>query len=298
VFILGAHDARVLAGIVLALAAALSFAAAGALQHRTTSKVARSANAGGLMPVLGLLPRLFASRVWWFGFGFNVLGFGLHSAALHLGSISVVQALLCVQLMFALPFARTAPLARDWFGTIAICLGISTLVAARGPVPQTMERAHLAPFVVLAGLCGVLLLVVTAKAFYRTALIGTAAGIGFSVTAVLIVLVAGQMVHNGWSAVFTSWQIYGLASSGLIAAVLVQDAFAAGSFPAALTAMTIADPLASWLWGAILFDAVPPTAPLALASLILAAALVGVGVSALANSPTLNVRLTLSQGGS
>jgi hypothetical protein len=291
----------VFTGIILALISALSFAAAGALQHRTTRRVALASVTGpnaGLMPVLGLLPRLLSSRVWWLGFSFNVLGFGFHSVALHLGSITVVQALLCVQLMFALPFAATAPLARDWFGTVSICLGVVTLVTARGAVPQTMNRAHLVPFAALAGLAAMTVLILLAKAFYRTALVATAAGIGFSLTAVMIIVVADQLVHFGWLAVLTSWPVYGLAGSGLIAAILVQDAFAAGSFPAALTAMTIADPLASWLWGALLFDLVPPTAPLAIGSLILAAALIAAGVTALANSPTISVQLKLSEPGS
>jgi hypothetical protein len=88
--------------------------------------------------------------------------------------------------------------------------------------------------------------------------------------------------------VFGHWHIYALAASGLVAAVLAQDAFASGSFPAARTAMTVADPpIAAWLRGALLLDQLPPSTVTALASLAAAGALISGGVALLAYSPTL-----------
>jgi drug/metabolite transporter (DMT)-like permease len=283
------------AGIILALLSALWFAAAGALQHSAARGIAleRGAVANEWLPVLGLLRRMLVSRIWWFGLSLNVLGFLFHSAALHLSSITIVQALLSVQLMFALPFAtaktRTTPLARDWVGTAAVCLGIVTLVAARGPVPQTLERQGLVPLfaAVAAVVMGLLIVLARMVRGARTGLVGTAAGVGFSVTATFIIIVADQIVHSGPLGVVSHWQVYALALSGLAAAIIAQDAFASGSFPAALTAMTIADPIASWLWGAMLFDRVPPADPKAIGSLTLAAVLIGAGVALLAYSPTL-----------
>jgi drug/metabolite transporter (DMT)-like permease len=282
-------------GIALALLSALWFAAAGALQHSATRSIALERGAvHGWLPVLGLLRRILASRVWWIGLALNGLGFLFHSAALHLGSITVVQALLSVQLMFALPFAtartRTLPLARDWIGTAAVCLGIVTLVAARGPVPQTLERQGLVPLFTAVAALAMAALLAAARLWHRTArtaLVGVAAGVGFSVTATFIIIVADQIVHSGPLGALSHWHVYALAASGLVAAVIAQDAFASGSFPAALTAMTVADPIASWLWGALLFDRVPPHQPAALASLTAAAVLISAGVALLAYSPTL-----------
>jgi drug/metabolite transporter (DMT)-like permease len=288
-----------LAGILLALLSALFFAASAALQASATRAIALKAPAPTgritrLLPVLGLLPRMLVHRIWWAGLCCNVLGFVFHSSALHVGSISIVQALLCVQLMFALPFAtarlRRPPLVRDWVGAAAACLGITTLVTARGSVPQTLDRSHLVPAVAITVVLTMGLLVAiaqVARATLRTALIGTAAGIGFSLTAVLIVVTADRLVHHGWWSLVTHWQVYAFLGSGLIAAVLAQDAFASGSFPAALTAMTVADPVAAWLWGAVLFDAVPPTTPVALASLAGSGILICIGVALLAGSPTM-----------
>ena len=195
-----------------------------------------------------------------------------------------------VRLPFATARTRSLPLARDWFGSTAVCLGLITLVAARGSVPQTLERQHLIPGFTALALLVMGSLVVAAKVLRstaRTALIGTAAGTGFSVTATFIIVVADQTVHGGPSVVFSHWHIYALATSGLIAALLAQDSFASGSFPAALTAMTVADPIAAWLWGALLFDQVPPSNPTAMASLAAAGALISAGVAVLAYSPTI-----------
>lgn len=306
------------AGIALALLAALLFAAAGALQHfvtrsvalatasqavpaetphahTSTARVARS----GWLPVLALLSRLLRSRIWLYGLACNVLGFVVHASALHLGSIIVVQALLAVQLLFALPFATIrlgrAPLARDWLGTLAICTGLITLLLLRGAVPQTVERRGWVPIVATTALLLVAALMATARTARladqtRTALVAVAAGIGFSVTAVFTVVVTDELARQGFWGTMLDWPVYCLALSGLIAALLVQDAFTSGSFPTALTAMTIADPLASWIWGAALFDAQPPTSPAALASLVVSGTLIVTGVVLLANSPTLDDR--------
>ncbi|MBB5873200.1 drug/metabolite transporter (DMT)-like permease [Allocatelliglobosispora scoriae] len=282
-----------IASIALGLLAALLFATAGALQHSVTRRVALARPPGhgaGWLPVLGLLGRVLRSPVWLAGLACNVLGFAAHATALHLGSITIVQALLAVQLMFALPLATartgSAPLARDWIGTICVCAGIGALVATRGSVPQTVERATAAPVLALAAVLLMTGLVAVARTRRhsptRTALVGVAAGTGFSVTAAFTVIVTDDLARG----MLLHWPLACLGLAGLIAALLVQEAFASGSFPTALTAMTIADPVMSWVWGAVLFDARPPASPAALAGLAASGWLIAVGVALLAYSPT------------
>ncbi|MFC7758494.1 hypothetical protein ACFQY4_11235 [Catellatospora bangladeshensis] len=166
---------------LLGLLAAALFAVAAALQHRVTRAVAhaRGDAPGRLLPVLGIVRRLLGSPVWLAGFCCNVLGFTAHAAALHTGAIGIVQALLAVQLMFALPmaYARTGrpPSARDWAGTAAVCVGLAVLVLARGGVAQTVRRGPL-PAVLVAAvvLIAVLLLLARSRSGQgvRTALAG------------------------------------------------------------------------------------------------------------------------------
>jgi hypothetical protein len=121
----------------------------------------------------------------------------------------------------------------------------------------------------------------------RTALLGLAAGTCFSITATFIVLVVRHIAAVGLWHGLLEWPTVGLFASGLTAAILVQWSFASGSLPAALTAMTVGDPLSSWVWSTVLFDAVaaPDASVFALAAG--AGAAMVTGVALLAYSPTL-----------
>lgn len=291
----GDHPAMI-AGYGLALASALAFAAAGAAQHSATHALARTrprpTGPARWLPVLAMIPAIAVSRAWWIGFSLNVAGFWLHSAALHLSSITVVQALLSVQLVLTVPLAtmrtHARPLARDWAGAAASCAGVAILILTRGGAEQTMGRAALVPVVLGFGAAAMAVLVASARFVprrTRTALVGTAAGVGFSLTAVLIVVTADRLIHSGWLSLLSYWSLYALALSGITAAVLVQDAFASGSLPTAMTAMLVADPVASWIWGALVFDRVRPS-PATLTAMAASAVLIGTGVALLAYSPT------------
>ena len=83
---------------LLALGAAL-FIAIGDVMHQ------RSAHEVTDEPVghAGLFLRLLRDRSWWLGSGVAAVGFALQAAALGLGSVLLVQALLVTSLLFALP---------------------------------------------------------------------------------------------------------------------------------------------------------------------------------------------------
>src|SRR5436305_14734185 len=108
--------------IALSLFAAMLFAVSAALQHHVARSTAlRRYRADGgrparWLPVLGLFWSLVRNRIWLFGAGVTTAGFLAHAAALRVGAIGVVQAVLVMQLLFALPPAtirrRPLPLRR------------------------------------------------------------------------------------------------------------------------------------------------------------------------------------------
>jgi hypothetical protein len=250
---------------------------------------------GRRLRVLALLRRLARDPLWLLGWVANLVGFAAQAAALHLGSIVIVQALLVTQLLFALPLsalpARRRPLRRDWLGTLAVCAGLATLLTVRGAVPQTTGRRSEVWLVgcVAAGLILLLLLVsrVATGQQYRTAAIGAGAGICFCLTAVFLVLIGDDVARGGAPAAVTDWPVPGLCASTLLGLVLVQRAFAAGTLPAAMTAMVVTDPVCSWIAGTVLFDAGPRWDAGMLAGSAAGVGLIALGVAALANSPTL-----------
>src|SRR4051794_8044850 len=95
--------------ICCAVVAALFFAVSAALQQSAARTAALAAPATGparWLPALALLRGLARNRWWLAGWAANICGFALHAVALHLGSIGAVQALMTLQLLFALPLAR------------------------------------------------------------------------------------------------------------------------------------------------------------------------------------------------
>ena len=279
--------------VALALLAAALFAMSAAVQQYA----ARSIALAGRFGTVSLLVRLVGNPWWLAGWVANVVGFGLHAVALHHGSIAVVQAVLVVQLLFALPLAavptRRWPLRRDWLGMAAVCTGLISLLVIRGGIPQTTARRADVPEVaaVAAGL--VILLVLLSRllrrhAQTRTAVVAVASGICISMTAVFLVFVTDDLAKRGLFAALHGLPVLGLAASTVLGLVLIQKSFASGSLATALTATTITDPLTSWISGGILFDVRPPLAGGTLVAGLLAGGLVVAGVALLANSPTLH----------
>src|ERR1700751_4446213 len=89
--------------VSLGLAAAAMFGAASGLEMRSTKEVAQPA---------GLSPRLLVDLVrrplFLASIGINVVGAGLQVLALHFGSLTLVQPLLVLSLLFAVVIAAAA----------------------------------------------------------------------------------------------------------------------------------------------------------------------------------------------
>jgi drug/metabolite transporter (DMT)-like permease len=301
----------VLLVVGLGLLAAFLFAASASLQQRAAQRANHGMSPGvvgavrtrwPVAPLLSLARRLLRSRLWLAGWATNLVGFLVQGAALHLGSVALVQPLLVTQLLFALPLAtlwtRRWPSRRAWLSGAAICAGVAVFLAVRGVAPLQSEpnRAR----IILAGLSSILVvgLLVSASARRRplvqAAMVAVAAGICFAMSAVLMKLTAEDLVERGTAATAVDWPGYALAVSTLTGLLLGQWAYAAGSLPAAVAAMTITNPVASYLVGVLAFHVALPTSPGALAAVSAAGALICVGVVGLSQSsivrPTLDGR--------
>ncbi|MFC9437853.1 DMT family transporter [Nocardia sp. NPDC057030] len=284
-------DVLALGTISLALFAALLFAVSAALQQGAARQAATEAGQGRFLVIVGIARRLITDRRWLAGQGANVAGFVVHAVALRLGAIAVVQALLVVQLLFALPFAaarrKRALLGRDWAGTVFVCGGLILLVGQSAPGhaevrPQMLPGVGAGVFLAIVALIAVSRL--THSPQLRSALIAVAAGCCFSTTAVLVVIATSALPH-------LSWALLGIPVSTVLGGLLTQEAYARGSLPTALTAMTITDPVLSYTAGLTLFAVTIHPRP---TLLTLAAALVITGIALLANSPTLHDELDRS----
>jgi hypothetical protein len=292
-----------LLGVVIGLTAALLFAVAASMQQQASRAVIaaggtrRDGREAGrvsvLLPVVGLMHRLVRTPFWLAGWLTNLFGFLAQAAALHLSSVALVQPLMVTQLLFSLPLvsarARRWPQARDWAAALTICGGLALFLSVRGTAP--IEGDANRPSIVLSGVC--VLLAVAALVLVahgrppalHAPLIAVAAGLCFAMSAVLMKLTTTDLLARGVAATAVDWPGYALAASTLLGLLLGQEAFAAGSLAAALAAMTIANPVASYLIGVLAFDVTPPSTSGELAAVAGAAVLVAAGVVALSNSP-------------
>ncbi|NUS42986.1 MAG: DMT family transporter [Mycobacteriaceae bacterium] len=268
---------------IFAIVAALLFALSASLQQ--TAARGEALTGPRRSPARFLLD-LVRQRRWLAGMAANLAGFGVHAVALRLGAIPVVQALLVAQLLFALPLAafrrRIRLLRRDWTGTALVCVGLIVLVMQHIS-HETLRSQRLAP--VLLGVAGLVALIAAAASCIpvrhtqnRAALFGIGAGCCSAMTAVLVVVGTEALP-------LITWPLLAIALSTLVSGLFAQAAFASGSLPTAFTAMTITDPVVSYLATAVLFVTATRPNPL---QLVVAAVLVTAGVVLLANSPTLH----------
>jgi drug/metabolite transporter (DMT)-like permease len=87
----------------------------------------------------------------------------------------------------------------------------------------------------------------------RAALLGVAAGLGYGLTAAYPKGMADRFSSGGIAGVFSSWQFYACATSGVASAWLLENAYQAGPLTASQPGITLVDPVISTLWGVVVF---------------------------------------------
>ncbi|TNC23026.1 DMT family transporter [Amycolatopsis alkalitolerans] len=290
--------------VLLGFIAAFLFAASAALQRSAVLKVADAdtehrANRHRV-PILWLIRRLLRQRIWILGWLTNLLGFVSQAAALHFGSIALVQPLLVTELLFALPMAsaiiRQWPSVRDWFAALAVTGGVACFLAVEGaaPLDGSPERGRLIVAVMVAAVA-VVTLVQLAQGrgpLMHSALIATGAGVCYAISAALMKLTADDLLNHGVLTTALDWPGYVLALSTLTGLLLGQQAYGSGSLSAAIAVMSIVNPAVSYVLGMLAFNAVLSTEPGPLAAAAGAAVLLVAGVFGLAHSPTVQRETT------
>jgi drug/metabolite transporter (DMT)-like permease len=286
---------RVTLVVALAVLAAFLFAAAASLQQHSARRLALATEAGGepVVPVLRLLRGLARSRLWLLGWVTNLVGFFAQAAALHVGSVAVVQPVLVTQLLFTLPlasaWARRWPVLRDWVSGTAVCAGVALFLAWQqvDDLEGAPDRGRLLLAMLLSLVAVAALSMVASRRSGREQafLFSVAAGLCFAQSAVLMKLTTTDLLGRGVPATAADWPGYCLAASTALGLLLEQQAFTAGALPVAIAAMTITNPTASYVLGVLAFHEDLPTGPGAVVGLGMAGVLLLAGVVGLAHGP-------------
>lgn len=280
--------------VPLALLAALLFAVAGAAEQQAASRVLPSGPGGRdrVRHALRLAANLVRNPLWAAGWAADGLGFAVQAGAVHVGSLSVVQPLLVTTLLFSLPFAalggRRRPRWTDWAGAAAACTGLGLVLSGRrADATADVHQARLLVMgLLVVAVAGGLVLAsraTRARAVYQS----VAAGMMFGLAAAFNKLVGDSLASHGIAGTATYWASYVLLVVSLTGLALQQVAFSAGSLPATMAALTITDPLVSYLLGVFGFGEHAPQGVMAVSGVLAGVVLLSTGIGLLARSPLL-----------
>ena len=277
---------------LLALGAAF-FIAIGNVMHQRSAQQVTDEPAGS---TASLFLRLLSDRQWWLGSGIAALGFGLQAAALGLGSVLLVQALLVTALLFALPInARITgrPVTRaQWLWAAVLAAAVAVVVTIGNPTPGHQRGALevwttvvmvLAP-VLVACVVGARLLAGRPAA---AVLLAVVSGSLWGVFAVLTKGVVDRLADVGQSGVWTvlgAPELYIWAAVGVAATAWQQSSFRAGSLAASLPTMTVAEPVVASILGVFVLGETLRPGEDGWVALIVAIVLMVVATTALARS--------------
>ncbi|MEO6858715.1 MAG: DMT family transporter [Solirubrobacteraceae bacterium] len=240
--------------IVLSLVSAMLFALGTVLQQRAgTSESSAGARSG-------LVLRMAQRPVWLAGTAADGLGFVAQAAALAIGRLAVVQPLLVVSVVFALPLGVRLSGQRvhrhEVAAAVLVVVALAGFLAVASPSGGRSEaplKAWLVVTIIFAAVCMPLVLLGRrGPAPRRAALVGTGAGLLFALSAALTKAVVDQL-STGLLHVIGSWELYALIGIGYTSMTLNQLALNTGALAAAAATSFAADPVASVVLGVVLF---------------------------------------------
>jgi drug/metabolite transporter (DMT)-like permease len=257
---------------LLAVLAACANATSSVLQRKANRKAPQRQN---LSPKL--IWSLAHQPVWFGGILAIIAGFLLQASALGSGELAVVEPVLVLELPATLILAswvfRTRMHKREWAATVAMSAGLAGVLYFL--TPRGGQTQHVSWYTWLTGIGVNLAFVAGMVAWGRrgpagrrqsenkpggnkgssaqqAAVLAVAAGAAFGLTAALMKGMADTYAQ-GWGALFTSWELYGMIATGVLGFFLLQSAMNAGQLIAAQPGLTLTDPLVSILWGVLAF---------------------------------------------
>ncbi|MCX2929556.1 DMT family transporter [Mycobacterium sp. CVI_P3] len=272
--------------VVAAALAGAVFAAVGiVVRQRATMDVPHDQGVSTVM-----VSTLLRRRLWWAGTAAAVTGYAFQAVALAFGSILLVAPLMVSALLFALPLSarlahrRVSRAEWGWASLLTVALGV--FVSLARTKPGDYDGATL-PAVIVAGISllfvsGCLLGALRLSDWRRAILLAVGVGVLFGVVAVLTKLVMHIVREGSVVRLLTTPVLYVVFAVGIIATLLQQSAFHAGSLRASVPAMLVLEPVVAVLLGEVVLGdhlavSKPVAVVLAMAVGAMAAATIALG---------------------
>jgi drug/metabolite transporter (DMT)-like permease len=284
---MAAHEA-----LVVGLGSALGFAVANALQHRAAGTVPPTVH-----HALAVLAHLARQRIWLAATGISLTALLLHATALHLGSIALVQPLMLVGVVLAVPtrslLVGEAPRWPELQGVCVTVLGLLAFILSAQP-NQTERPAGVFPtavFVVGCTLLGLATLRLSGSGLVttlsrRAAALGVGAGLMFGASAGLLkvlgtVLAAAQPSPSAAVAV-----VIALLVTGLLGTAMNQKAYQLAPLSCSMPLLNVTDIVVAVLFSGFVLGQPPGHSPVLVGLQLTALICVGFGLRRIAALPS------------
>jgi drug/metabolite transporter (DMT)-like permease len=229
--------------------------------------------------------------MWLVGNALDGAGYVLQFLALRRGSLLLVEPLLVLSLVFALPVAARLDHRRiegsELGSTCVIAAGLALFLGVARPGlghPHASKLAWLVLTVLIAAICTGLVLGARGGSPRRAAvLLAAGSGIAFGYVAALTER-TGHLLSSGLIHTLSTWEPYALLVGGGAALLMTQSAFNAGALRLSLPTLTVAQPLIAIGIGLAMFGEQIDSRGFAPVLEVLGLVLVTFGVFALARS--------------
>lgn len=274
------------ADIWLALASAACFALSTVAQHRAA--VAHADEGTGTSP-LRLVVRLARSPLWLVGLVAAVAALLLQALALSKGALVVVQPILLLGLLLALPLsdalARRMPGRGEVLAAVGVLAGLALFIVAADP-DRGVPVAHPGHLLVTAGGWTALALLAallgeTVLRQRKALLLGLSGGALIGVSSALLKQVVGLFGRGPLDALLDP-AFAGVVLTGVAGLIATQAGYAAGHLSASQPAHSIAEPAVAAAIGATAFAEHLAVGALPLAGQVVGALLMVAGVIGIA----------------
>ena len=242
---------------LLALAAAFFIAVGDVIHQRSAHEVAEK-------PVghLTLFLSLLRDRQWWLGSGVAAAGFALQAAALGLGSVLLVQAVLVTSLLFALPISARQSHQRvsrwQWMWAVLLAGAVVVIVTVGNPTAG-QSRASLQTWLAVVAVLGPLLALCLMGAQVwsgptSAVLLAVVSGALWGLFAILTKAVVDRLNVTSWDGLeelVRTPELYALVLVAVAGTAMQQASFGAGALTASLPTMTITEPIVACALGVV-----------------------------------------------
>jgi drug/metabolite transporter (DMT)-like permease len=254
-------DSQVTAAFAVGLTSAAGFATANALQHQAAGRVPESVE-----KALRVLAHLAGQRVWLIATAVSFSAMLLHAVALRLGSLALVQPLMLVGVVLAVPLRaaleRKTPTPSELRAVSTTVAGLALFVVSTNPTPSN-SSAPLAVGAAFVGACLAIALLALRLSGGKdlgprrqAALLGAGAGLMFGATAGLLKAIGGALT-SGRSPALVAAILGCLVVAGLLGVAMNQRAYQIAPLAFSMPLVNVVDILVAVVFGVVVFGESP-----------------------------------------